>query len=97
MLLAYAKNIKASLSGREGTAPESPALSLGWIAAGRLMPFGDARHLRSPGTIFSRLPEPGLARQAAETFARLEESMRSALALEAAILSAFFGIPFRAK
>ena len=65
----------------------------GWIAAGRLIPFDDARHLRSPGTIFFHLPEPGPARKAAETFARLEESMHSALALEAAMSSDFFGVP----
>jgi hypothetical protein len=62
------------------------------IAAGRLIPFDDARHVRSPGMIFHP-PEPGLARKAAETFARLEESIHSALALEAAISSDLFGVP----
>jgi hypothetical protein len=64
----------------------------GWIAAGRLIPFDEERHLRSLGAILLP-PEPGLARKAAETFARMEESIDSALALEAAISSDLFGIP----
>jgi hypothetical protein len=63
----------------------------GWIAAGRLIPFDDARHLRSLGAILLP-PDPALARKAAETFARMEDSIDSALALEAAISSDLFGI-----
>jgi hypothetical protein len=64
----------------------------GWIAAGRLIPFDEERHLRSLGAILLP-PDPALARKAAETFARMEESIDSALALEAAISSDLFGIP----
>jgi len=71
---------------------DPPLYQVGWIAAGRLIPFDDERHLRSPGTIFLP-PDPDLARKAAATFARLEETIHSALALEAAISSDIFGVP----
>ena len=64
--------------------------SVGWTAAGRLIPF-EGGHIRTEGMIFSPPGKPDIAR-AAEIFNQLEETLPPALAIEAFISSAMFGV-----
>ncbi|HUQ80940.1 MAG TPA: hypothetical protein VM076_07385 [Gemmatimonadaceae bacterium] len=64
--------------------------SVGWTAAGRLIPF-DGGHLRTEGMIFSPPGKPDVAR-VAEIMNQLEETLPPALAVEAFISSAIFGV-----
>ena len=64
----------------------------GWICAGRLLPFADALHLRSPGMIFVRPVDTDLARDAAGALERLGRTLPPALALEGVISSVVFGV-----
>jgi hypothetical protein len=61
--------------------------STGWLCAGRLLPFGDAGYLRSPGMIFVHPADPGLVFQAAAALDAFGETLPPALALEATISS----------
>jgi hypothetical protein len=66
--------------------------STGWVAAGRLIPFEGALHLRSPGTVFAHPDDLELARAAANEVGGLEGTLPPALALEAFISAAMLGV-----
>jgi hypothetical protein len=66
--------------------------STGWVAAGRLLPFDDTLHLRSPGTVFARPGGLHLSRAAANDVGGLERTLPPALALEAFISAAMLGV-----
>jgi hypothetical protein len=66
---------------------------VGWVCAGRLLPFSGALHLRSPGMLFVQ-PGAGedLARNAAAALETLGGTLPPALALEGVISSVFYGV-----
>ena len=66
--------------------------STGWVAAGRLLPFDGALHLRSPGMVFAPAGDLDLARAAANNVGTLEGTLPPALALEAFISTAMLGV-----
>ena len=66
--------------------------SIGWVAAGRLLPFDGGLYLRSPGMVFAQPRGVDLARAAANDVGRLEVTLPRALALEAFISAAMMGV-----
>ena len=66
--------------------------SIGWVAAGRLLPFDGGLYLRSPGMVFAQPRGIDLARAAANDVGRLEVTLPRALALEAFISTAMMGV-----
>ena len=66
--------------------------SVGWVAAGRLLPFDGTLYLRSPGMVFARPGGVDPARVAANDVGRLEATLPPALALEAFISTAMMGV-----
>jgi hypothetical protein len=66
--------------------------SIGWVAAGRLVPFDGDLYLRSPGMVFAQPRGVDLARAAANDVGRLEGTLPPALALEAFISTAMMGV-----
>jgi len=71
---------------------EPAEYSIGWVAAGRLLPFDGTLYLRSPGMIFARPAGIELARAAANDVGKLEVTLPPALALEAFISTAMMGV-----
>ncbi|MDF2771880.1 MAG: hypothetical protein K0S86_1374 [Geminicoccaceae bacterium] len=64
----------------------------GWIAAGRLLPFDDDTYLRSPGMLFFKPHDPADMQSSARAFDGIRAGMSPALAIEAFISSAMFGV-----
>jgi hypothetical protein len=65
---------------------------VGWVAAGRLIPFEGDLYLRSPGMVFARADALDAARSAADLVDTLEDALPPALALEAFISSVMLGV-----
>jgi hypothetical protein len=65
---------------------------VGWVAAGRLIPFDSELYLRSPGMVFARADALDDARSAAAFVDTLEDELPPALALEAFISSVMLGV-----
>jgi hypothetical protein len=65
---------------------------MGWVGAGRLLPFEGALHLRSPGMVFAPARDLELARAAANDVGALDATLPPALALEAFISAAMLGV-----
>ena len=66
--------------------------AVGWVAAGRLIPFDSELYLRSPGMVFARADAVDDARSAAAFVDTLEDALPPALALEAFISSVMMGV-----
>jgi len=66
--------------------------SVGWVAAGRLIPFERDLYLRSPGMVFVRSDVVHSLQSAASQLDTLEETLPPALALESFISSELLGV-----
>ena len=65
---------------------------VGWVAAGRLIPFDNELYLRSPGMVFARADALDVAESATRIVDTLEDVLPPALALEAFISSVMMGV-----
>jgi hypothetical protein len=71
--------------------PQETRYSAGALALGRLIPWEDGLHLRSPGMVIVPQPNPGMAPTIAEALGRIGDAMPAAAALEGAISAIVMG------